>query len=188
MIEEALKEPVVNFEGLVRQAGSKKPLELAEITVELLVKPEEQTDGEDLIVAEGYSDQAGRFELTDVPLGKHLVKIAISGHETFETLETFEEGKKTQLIAYVRPTETNLFETVVRKRRTLKEVSRITLSREEVKKIPGTFGDPIRVLENLPGLAKLPLFGGASSEAPTPPTRAFISTALASRCSIILAV
>ena len=162
VLEEAAKKPVVNFEGLVRQAGSKKPLELAEVTVERILGAEEKVaDEEDLILAETYSDKEGRFELSDVPLGKHLVKISISGHETFETFETFEEGKKTKLIAYIRPTETNLFETIVRKRKALKEVSRITLSREEVKKIPGTFGDPIRVLENLPGMAKLPLFGGA---------------------------
>ena len=142
------------------QAGS-NPLELAEVTVERIPAEGEDINDEDLLLAEAYSDIEGRFEIADVPIGKHLVKIAISGHETFQTFETFEEGQKTQLIAYVRPTETNLFETIVRKRRTLKEVSRITLSREEVKKIPGTFGDPIRVLENLPGLAKLPLFGGA---------------------------
>lgn len=161
VIEEIKKQPVVNFEGLVRQAGSKKPLELAEITVERILADGEKMDDAELLLAEAYTDRAGRFQIPDIPLGKHLVKIAISGHETFETIETFEEGKKTQLIAYLRPTETNLFETIVRKRRTLKEVSRITLSRDEVRKIPGTFGDPIRVLENLPGMAKLPLFGGA---------------------------
>ncbi|HEY1101746.1 MAG TPA: TonB-dependent receptor plug domain-containing protein, partial [Myxococcota bacterium] len=42
-----------------------------------------------------------------------------------------------------------------------KDVAKVSLSRDEVKRVPGTFGDPIRVIENLPGLARAPFIGGA---------------------------
>src|SRR5690606_3087044 len=53
------------------------------------------------------------------------------------------------------------FETVVRARTPPRVASRIQLDRRELQKMPGTFGDPIRVVENLPGLARAPLLGGA---------------------------
>lgn len=40
------------------------------------------------------------------------------------------------------------------------EVSRQTLSTEELSKIPGTFGDPLRAIENLPGAARPPFNTG----------------------------
>lgn len=40
------------------------------------------------------------------------------------------------------------------------EISRQTLSTEELSKIPGTLGDPLRAIENLPGAARPPLNTG----------------------------
>lgn len=56
--------------------------------------------------------------------------------------------------------ESSGYETVVRGDREKKEVIRHTLERQELQKIPGTFGDPIRVLQNLPGVARAPYVSG----------------------------
>jgi len=42
----------------------------------------------------------------------------------------------------------------------VKEISKRVLSREEVEHIPGSYGDPLRVIQNLPGVARQPFLGG----------------------------
>ncbi len=48
------------------------------------------------------------------------------------------------------------FETHVRAQRQREEVTRHTLSQAELTTVPGTFGDPLRVIQNLPGVARIP--------------------------------
>jgi outer membrane receptor protein involved in Fe transport len=50
----------------------------------------------------------------------------------------------------------NPYETVVRAARPREEVARQTLQREELRSVPGTFGDPLRAILNLPGIARAP--------------------------------
>ena len=40
------------------------------------------------------------------------------------------------------------------------EISKQTLHTEELRKMPGTLGDPLRAIENLPGAARPPLNTG----------------------------
>lgn len=42
-----------------------------------------------------------------------------------------------------------------------RELTRVTLTRDELRVAPGSFGDPLRALQNLPGLARAPLFSGS---------------------------
>ena len=62
----------------------------------------------------------------------------------------------------------NTYETVVVGARRREEVSRITLRGAEIKEIPGTFGDPFRVIQALPGVGSVvsllpfPIVRGAS--------------------------
>lgn len=142
--------------GYARAAASKKGLAGAQIAV--LTQP---GDGEEpQIIASATADDAGRFGLRGVPDGTYTIAIASSDFDRFQTTETIEAGKQVRLIAYLVSAD-DPYVTVVRKKRARKEVARVTLSRDEVRKIPGTFGDPIRVIENLPGLARAPLAGGA---------------------------
>jgi hypothetical protein len=40
------------------------------------------------------------------------------------------------------------------------EVTRRTLTMAEVRRVPGTFGDPVRVIQSLPGAARAPFGTG----------------------------
>ena len=40
------------------------------------------------------------------------------------------------------------------------EITRRSIGVEEIKKVPGTFGDPVRVIQNLPGAARAPFGTG----------------------------
>lgn len=142
---------VLNYAGVVREAASKDPLEAVVVELEL--------PGGQLLTAE--TDAEGRFAMRAVPAGDHRVSFTLSSYEPSFVDETFRDKERTETVVYLTPVDVNKFETVVRRRRAVKEVSKIALSRDEVRKVPGTFGDPLRVIENLPGLARAPFIGGA---------------------------
>jgi TonB family protein len=48
------------------------------------------------------------------------------------------------------------YETHIRAKRQGEEVTRHTLVKDELTTVPGTFGDPLRVIQNLPGVARIP--------------------------------
>ncbi|MEW5853626.1 MAG: TonB-dependent receptor [Myxococcota bacterium] len=144
------EEKLVNFRGLVREAGTKRPIADAEIAVEL-------GDGNVEVVATGKD---GRFEMAGVPPGQKLIRISATGYEQMTTVEEFSEDEAVEAIFFLPRRSYNKFETVVRDRKPAKEVQRVVLRREEVSQVAGTFGDPLRAIENLPGMARAPLLGG----------------------------
>ncbi|MDP2340485.1 MAG: TonB-dependent receptor plug domain-containing protein [Deltaproteobacteria bacterium] len=153
----------LNFEGIVREAATKDPLGDVEVSVEILrAGATESTPLEERYdTRTAVTDVEGRFSFRGVPDGEHRVSYTLSNYEPAFSDESFNQTDRTQVVIYLVPRETNKFETVVRRRRAQKDVSKIALSRDEVKRVPGTFGDPIRVIENLPGLARAPFIGGA---------------------------
>ena len=56
----------------------------------------------------------------------------------------------------MRPRGGNPYETVVEGEREVLEVTRRTLQRQQLTSVPGTFGDPIRVIQTLPGMQRAP--------------------------------
>jgi hypothetical protein len=56
----------------------------------------------------------------------------------------------------MRPRGGNPYETVVEGERQTLEVTRRTLQRQQMTSVPGTFGDPIRVIQTLPGIQRAP--------------------------------
>jgi len=154
---------VLNFEGLLREAGNKDPLADVEVSVEVVntaAAPDAPPEERYRYITTS-TDAEGRFSLRGVPVGEHRVSYTLSAYEPAFSDETFSETEKTQVIIYLQPRQTSKFETVIRRRRAQKDVAKVSLSRDEVKRVPGTFGDPIRVIENLPGLARAPFAGGA---------------------------
>lgn len=108
---------------------------------------------------EALSGEDGRFRL-EVPAGTCDVKVVANGFHLFESKEELLPGQTTEVILHVIPKAVG-YETVVRGVREKKEVVRRTLERQELQKVPGSFGDPVRVLQNFPGVARAPLISGA---------------------------
>ncbi|MBI3181561.1 MAG: TonB family protein [Myxococcales bacterium] len=115
--------------------------------------------GDDPSLPETVSSEDGRFELT-VPAGECRVKVVANGFHLYETAEQLSPGETTEVVYHLLPKAAG-FETVVRGTREKKEVVRRTLERQELQKIPGSFGDPVRVLQNFPGVARAPFISGA---------------------------
>ncbi|MCP4499664.1 MAG: TonB family protein [Deltaproteobacteria bacterium] len=158
------KQGPVNFEGVVRESVSKVPLPSVEVTVMVEHPPESEKfklfeDGIESIST--LSDEEGRFYFRGVPEGRYKVSFGLTGYDVAFIVDDFYTDRRTEAIVYLVPLDANNFETVIRERRARKEVAKVKLTREEVRKIPGTFGDPVRVVENLPGMARAPGFGGA---------------------------
>lgn len=107
------------------------------------------------------ADGKGYFGFKDVPPGKYKV-IAISGEHKREEVEVeVKKGEQSQITFYLPRLTVNPYETVVRGKRRKTVVTRVTLRQKELTTVPGTFGDPVRVVENLPGVTRIPYVGGA---------------------------
>ena len=113
------------------------------------------------------ADQRGKFELS-VPPGPAKVIVTAPGHNAFLQQETLAAKQALSVTYFVERDSYDPYEIVVTGDQRREEVSRITLRGPEIKQIPGTFGDPFRVVSALPGVASavsllpFPIVRGAS--------------------------
>lgn len=138
----------VNLVGRVFVAGARRTVPGAVVFV----------DGTDL---ETLTDEEGAFALRGVPEGPRTIRVEASGYAPFAVDETFEAARVVELRAYLQPADARSNETVVRERRTQREVTKRVLTQLELTRVPGTFGDPVRVVQRLPGVARAPFGLGA---------------------------
>jgi outer membrane receptor protein involved in Fe transport len=111
------------------------------------------------------ADENGRFELTGIKAGEHYIEIKDPEHHPFRASFTMEAGQIVELDYALEPLGKLEHETVVIREKRLKaEVSDKVLEIEEVKKIPGTQGDVVKIVQSMPGVARnLAMTGGSSS-------------------------
>lgn len=96
-------------------------------------------------------DADGAFRLTRAP---GLVTLEVVGPESLPARFEIEVGAEgiIDLKLRVEPAPSGEEVTVLGERR--EEVSRTVLSAEELRLVPGSFGDPVRALQSLPGVAR----------------------------------
>ena len=133
----------VNFSGFVRERGTRKALSGVEI---LIANLEHSTPTND----------RGFFEFRGIPAGLHRAIIAVPGYHTFETQEEIQPGEATEVIYFLKERPEGVPETIVRTQREKKEVAKRSITIETIERVPGTFGDPVRIVQNLPGVARSP--------------------------------
>jgi TonB family protein len=133
----------VNVSGFVRERGSRKPLTGVDVIIEDL---EHST----------ITDDFGYFAFHGIPAGTFRLLVAAPGYEKFETEEDVFPGQATEVVYFVRESPTGVNETIVRVKAEKKEVTKRSISIETIERIPGTFGDPVKVVQNLPGVARSP--------------------------------
>lgn len=109
---------------------------------------------------EAVSDKQGRFFFHGVPAGKFKIVAVADRFDRFGRSFEIADNEGLDLKLYMRPLGGNPYETVVEGEREALEVTRRTLVREQLTTVPGTFGDPIRVIQSLPGLARTPFVTG----------------------------
>lgn len=110
------------------------------------------------VIAQGgpevTTDEDGAFELWLVP-GTHTVILRADGYEDLRVqvdIAARDDLEYEYRLAGDR--SGNRFRTVVRQEREV-AVSKTTLSGDEIHAAPGTFGDPFRVIQSLPGASQV---------------------------------
>ena len=112
-------------------------------------------------------DTAGRFSLK-LPAGDARITVHAPNYNAFLQQEKLSPGQALSVSYFLERDQYDPYEIVVVEGQRREEVSRITLRGPEIQQVPGTFGDPFRVIQTLPGTASMvsllpfPVVRGAS--------------------------
>jgi len=147
--ENEIKEVPVNLSGVLREMGSRRPLAGITITGSL---------GEWSGTA--VTEEDGQFSFRGVPTGKVLLRAHAAGYREDTRSLKMRDGETAELTMWLKSTGKWSEEMVVLSERPEQEVVRRSITVKEIKRIPGTFGDPVRVIQNLPGTARAPFGTG----------------------------
>ncbi len=133
--------PRVHVSGTVLERATKKPLPGVQVAFD---------QGAELDTGAG-----GAFEV-DLPAGPHALAVTGAGYQPLAKQIELKPGKSLALTLYLRPEIQGLFQTVVKAKAEKDVVEVYTLERDQVRRAPGTFGDPLHIIEDLPGVARTP--------------------------------
>jgi hypothetical protein len=126
--------------GVVRARGTRRPIVGASI---LLETAEVAT-----------SDERGRFSLV-LGAGPQMLTVSAPGYKAATLVEEVVADQLVEVVYRLEPLVVDPYETVVRGDKERTEVSRHTLTEQELREVPGTMGDPFRVVMLLPGVSGL---------------------------------
>ena len=104
------------------------------------------------------TDDDGRFSFPVLSPGEYKLKLRGAEIRNAESKLKLEPGKQVEITYYVEIKQR--YVTTVRAQRPVEDVVVRVLSQDEIKKIPGTQGDALKAVQNLPGVARSPFGGG----------------------------
>jgi len=152
--------PSARFVGKVATEQD-KPVAGADVTLTA-------EDGKAVTVKAGAD---GSFTADSVAAGKYKIRVAAEGFEPRETEETIDPAEEVSLTLRLARTGGKVLvapppgpgeltgpieEVEVRGTRPPREMTRRTLEQRELSRIPGTNGDALRAIQNMPGVARAP--------------------------------
>ncbi len=105
---------------------------------------------------DAVTDEQGRFWFHGVPEGPYTILAIADKFDRLERAVNLGKREAIEVRLWMRPRGGSRYETVVEGEREVLEVTRRTLQRQQLTSVPGTFGDPLRVIQTLPGLARTP--------------------------------
>jgi hypothetical protein len=129
--------------GRLVELGTRAPVASATVTAEV--------NGQKYTVD---ADAKGHFRLP-LPPGQANVTVYAPQHNAFIQKETLADKQELAVTYFVERDRYDPYEIVVVGEQHREEVSRITLRGAEIKQVPGTFGDPFRVIQALPGVSSV---------------------------------
>lgn len=144
---------IAAFSGLVRARDTRKPLAGVEVTL---------GNG-----ARTTTDAQGRFAFPDLPPGKIQILLEGEGFTALRTEETLTLGKKVEVTYDVQlqapggGSDEDDVEIVVTAPPVEKNVVLTEVNAEQGRRIPGTQGDVLKVVESMPGVGRAAAGSGA---------------------------
>jgi TonB family protein len=139
----------INLEGTVIQMGTRDPAAGVAVTVRFEDQIHETTTGDN-----------GEFGLRGMPVGKVTITVDAPGHARLDQRVRVKEGEVANVKLWIRPNVSFDEDMLVEAKRPEPDISRRSITVKEIQRIPGTFGDPVRVIQNLPGTARAPFGTG----------------------------
>ena len=136
--------PVVPLSGTVRRRGDRTAVAGAVALVTVAPGDERRA----------VSDEQGRFSFASVPVGEHKLILRGAAILPVDITVALHEGKSTELTLFVDVKER--YASTVRGQRAVVETVEQTLTTAEIQRIPGTQGDTLKAVQNLPGVARAP--------------------------------
>ncbi len=133
----------VTLEGEVVERGTRRKLAGIIVAISEL--------GLDAVTGDG-----GTFYFHGVPPGKYTMLASDAKFDRLSRPITIAKREAISVRLWMRPKGGNPYETVVEGEREVLEVTKRTLQRQQLTSVPGTFGDPIRVIQTLPGMQRAP--------------------------------
>ena len=115
------------------------------------------------------TDDQGQWHVEGLSFGTHHVTASAPGFSTRESDEDVDPGQELDLTLRLtrpnvkpvtKPGDEEVEEVTVKGERPPREVVKRTLDAHEINRIPGTNGDALKSLQNLPGVARSPGLGG----------------------------
>ena len=128
------------LEGVLVEKGTRQPVVGAEVHA--------LASGIDVA---GRSDKSGHFSL-QIPEGLVRVKVTGASYKEFSVQESMHADEVIRVRYLVERSHYAAYETLVVGKRDRTELARTSLRGAELNQIPGTFGDPFRVITALPGV------------------------------------
>ena|GEM_PF-5757980 len=133
------KVPSGEIKGYVFEKGTGDPIEGVEVF-------------DSVSKRSAYSDRKGYFHLRELAEGFHKLKFVATGYYPAEISVHVSRGKATLVKIYLTPEVSSLYSIEVIARKEVKEVSEVALPVQIVRKVAGTGGDALRVIQRLPGV------------------------------------
>jgi Carboxypeptidase regulatory-like domain/TonB-dependent Receptor Plug Domain len=135
-----------------------------ELSGEVLVAGERRSLAGADVIAQGVgiyavTDARGRFTLR-VPPGSHVIVVGAPGFFPAQVRIEVADGARAEQTIFLRRRAVGELSATVEAEKMRLAPTRTTVVREELRNVPGSQGDPLRVLENLPGVARIPYTGG----------------------------
>lgn len=153
-IQDALPPGVMR--GRVMEKGARSVVGGAQVFARPVVK----TGEPEAPFQEAVADAAGRFELRGLRPGPNEIKVIATDYEALLTTEEIPAEGTLEVTLRLRPTVEQEYGLVVRGQKEEQDVTRRVITADELARLPGTQGDVLRGLQNLPGVARPPLSGG----------------------------
>lgn len=143
--------PAVSIRGIVKEAGIREPLKSVIVTAI-------NKEGNQVVTT---TEEDGAFQFVGLENGDWAIEASKSGLISKTQLISVSEGKLSELtFSLVRDqVETALAADdtiIVEAERETSEVTVKTLSSEQIEVLPGSNGDVVKAIQNLPGIARAP--------------------------------
>ena len=153
----------IRIRGEVLARGTRTPIPYAHVFAARsggATLPGNNTAGAVTDSFDADTDDKGEFILRGLPPGAYTLVITGTGLVNTKFDETLAADTVLTVRYFVDKTWASRYESTVRAAPLREEVSRQTLTTEELVKMPGSMGDPLRAVENLPGVARAPFNTG----------------------------